>query len=97
MTPNTPSHNEEVELKKWLKTDLAKQVAPWELSVFDYFSTSQTSLLQTAIDAVEDMKMKCICGHTIFNEACLCCEVAFDYNEALSKVVELLKGGIEII
>ena len=52
--------------------------------------TSQISLLQTAIDAVEGMKnISHICDYNCADEP------HGIINEALSEVVDLLKGGIE--
>jgi len=71
-------------------------------SVKDFLTTSQTSLIQTAIAAVEGMKdfslndaIASSEGSIIPTEAEIEREMA--WNSALSKVVELLKGGIEII
>ena len=65
--------------------------------VDEFLTTSQTSLLQTAIAAVEEMKQKepetCACQPY---KKVMCAWHASQphINSALSKVVELLKGGI---
>ena len=55
-----------------------------------FLTTSQTSLLQTAIDAVEEMKV--IPDGVEIDDLD---KYVFGVNETVSKVVELLKGGIE--
>ena len=65
--------------------------------VKSFLTTSQTSLLQTTIAAVEEMKQKepetCACQPY---KKVMCAWHASQphINSALSKVVELLKGGI---
>ena len=76
----------------WLYEDLKKN-----------HTTSQTSLLQTAIAAVEGLKIKVSSEDELvkrdgYRDPELQdyeIDVAKSYNEALSKVVELLKGGID--
>lgn len=80
-----------VNLDEWpyIHTKEIEQV-PSPNEVKSFLTTSQISLLQTAIAAVEGMKgtMDKSTSQSQYN---------FDaiWNSALSKVVELLKGGIE--
>ena len=66
----------------------------------DFLTTSQTSLLQTAIAAVEGLKIEhpTICKVWSDEDThCTCDFSPYTVNSTLSKVVELLRGGIEII
>ena len=60
----------------------------------DFLTTSQTSLLQTAIAAVEGLKKENILDWENYPGSSPVQAMAV-YNLALSKVVDLLKGGIE--
>ena len=85
------------------KTEFAGGEYPWKNTEFDEeiksaLTTSQTSLLQTAIAAVEGMKISFVNKKTSTGLPEDWENLKNDiHNQALSKVVELLKGGIENI